>query len=492
MSRLVVVGDSNLYRNATAKSLSLKINRPVTLCQATKLQTLQICMKELAKKPCDTLLVSAISNILCDEVDSSTPEKLSSTAKKAVSTFMNAILGESTSIKQILIVPPIYRSVPKWFVETRSIVLKQLEHECTTSKKALMLPEFIANETDLLPDGVHLHPDAGARFLSYLQNCLLDAQGDSDEFYDAPALDEYGVGETPDKEPTNRDIMNLIKDNIIPKVNEIPSISKRIDELEARGTIRSNQDDIVLARHSEDIDNMKNSAKECRIVVTGVKSAEYHKMSAGDRKSFLSTKMRGLVEQIIGERVFDVYPKRMFNQTDVVPPFEIRFPSREDATKFKLEAYKIAKDISSDYYGLGFHPSVTLATRVRTEILRAISKKLTTDNLSGYCPIYNSRPILHTGPLVDGKVQPKETLNFVDSVLRYRHLLSPTDLTFAYKRVGNFFFGSLSQTFIVLNTEDKANFDKNREDLNQGSTSRGQKRGLADSSRGRGRGKRGR
>lgn len=137
---------------------------------------------------------------------------------------------------------------------------------------------------------------------------------------------------------------------------------------------------------------------------------------------------------------------------------------------------------------------MTLASRVRVEILRAITRRLTSSSQSAYCPIYNIRPILHVGPLKDGKVERQETLTFVDSVLRFRHLLSINDLSFAYRRVGKGFHNSLRQIFIVLNEEDRlhsqnANADsqgtnqvvtrgtKRPNQSNQTSRGRGQQRG---------------
>lgn len=137
---------------------------------------------------------------------------------------------------------------------------------------------------------------------------------------------------------------------------------------------------------------------------------------------------------------------------------------------------------------------MTLASRVRVEILRAISKKVVSATQSAYCPIYNPRPILHVGPLVDNKVERKETLTFVDAVLRFRHLLSFNDLYFAYKRVGVGFHNNLRQMFIVMNDEDRTVFANTPAPPGgQTTQGRGVKRGQ-DSSRGRGgsRGKRGR
>lgn len=218
---------------------------------------------------------------------------------------------------------------------------------------------------------------------------------------------------------------------------------------------RMQEDDVILSKLSEEADFKWNQSRSDRVVVVGMKATNYPPGLA-QRKEYLSKRMLPLIEKIVGEKVVDFYPKPTFLKNDRVPPFMIRFPTEADCSKFKREAYKEAQKVN-DLKTLGFHPCVTPATRVRVEVLRAISKKLIRPEVSSYCPIYGIRPLLHIGPKVDGKVQTKETLTYVTAVLRFRHVLTIRDLYFAYQTVGDGFSGCLRQTFIVLNEEDRKN-----------------------------------
>lgn len=243
---------------------------------------------------------------------------------------------------------------------------------------------------------------------------------------------------------------------------------------------RSREDDVVMARLSEEADFAWNQAKNTRIVVTGLRALNYPK-GLSERKEFLAAAMRPFLETVIGEKVFDIYPRATFMHDDKVPPFVIRFPVESDCLKFKREAHKKAPEYDH-LKGVSFFPCVTPATRVRIEVLRAISRKLNTDERSGYCPIYSTRPLLHVGPRVNGKVETKETLTYITAVLRFQHLITVRDLLFAYKALGANFGGSLRQTFIVLNEDDRKNADVLLKRMSE-TASRGKKRPGDDDTR---------
>lgn len=213
------------------------------------------------------------------------------------------------------------------------------------------------------------------------------------------------------------------------------------------------EDDIVLARLSEDSDFRWNQSKADRLVVVGLVSSEYP-TGLSERKEFLANKVRSLVEGILGEKVFDIYPRPAGLSNNRVPPFVIRLPTVQDCDNFKKHAYKDSLSFE-ELKGTGYQPCVTPATRVRIEILRAISRKLSTPECSGYCPIYGLRPVLHVGPKVEGRVNAKETLTFVPAVQKYGNQLAVKDLLYAYRAVGDNFKGCLRQTFIILNEQDR-------------------------------------
>lgn len=214
------------------------------------------------------------------------------------------------------------------------------------------------------------------------------------------------------------------------------------------------EDDVIFARLSEEADYRWNQSKSDRFVVVGLKSTEYPPGLA-ERKEFLAKLLHPLVESIVGEVVFDIYPRNANMQNGKIPPFVLRFPSTKDCESFKKDAYKTSLSFET-LKGTGYQPCVTPSSRVRVEVLRALSRKLSAGDLFGYCPIYGMRPLLHLGPRVDGRVQAKETLTYVPAIQRYGNLLTLNDLIFAYRSVGDGFKGCLRQNFIVLNEEGRA------------------------------------
>lgn len=238
------------------------------------------------------------------------------------------------------------------------------------------------------------------------------------------------------------------------------------------------EDDVVFSRINEEADFSWNKTKEDRVVVVGLKSSKYPS-GLGERKEFLSGLIRPLIEEINGEVVFDIYPRPTHLNNDRIPPFVVRFPSVAECVKFKRDAYRLSSNHDA-LAGAGFYPCVTPATRVRVEVLRAIARKLTKDDQSGYCPLYGSRPLLHIGPKVNGKITPKETLTYITAVQRYRHLINIRDLYFAYQTLGTNFGGCLRQTFIVLNEDDRKASEAARN--RDAQTNRGTKRTMQSNS----------
>jgi hypothetical protein len=99
---------------------------------------------------------------------------------------------------------------------------------------------------------------------------------------------------------------------------------------------------------------------------------------------------------------------------------------------------------------------VTQSTRVRIEVLKALSKKLTTPTETAYVQGFISRPLLQYR-VVDGCQSSASGVgrgyNFVDAMAKFGTKLSSSDLSLAYVRAGTTFTGAMSQYFVVL--EDK-------------------------------------
>jgi hypothetical protein len=98
---------------------------------------------------------------------------------------------------------------------------------------------------------------------------------------------------------------------------------------------------------------------------------------------------------------------------------------------------------------------VTLATRVRNEILKAMPKKFTTEKEDIFVMGYASRPVIHVKP--KNADQRPMWLSFSYGLGRYGSCLLEVD----YKKAGVAFMRQLEQNFVVLH--DRAAHTDKRE-----------------------------
>ena len=138
--------------------------------------------------------------------------------------------------------------------------------------------------------------------------------------------------------------------------------------------------------------------------------------------------------------------------------FEVRMKERDLAVKIRKDFSACMRDkpqMQADGYGRMFVAnSVTLATRVRTDILKVIAKKCSNDREDFFVVGFTSRPVL--------SVRRKDTLSqyaltFADAVSKFGGNLSRGELQVAYGRAGESFAGQLQQNFVVLHDKGEVN-----------------------------------
>ena len=138
------------------------------------------------------------------------------------------------------------------------------------------------------------------------------------------------------------------------------------------------------------------------------------------------------------------------------PLVEAKIDTMSGAQLFRREGVKLAKDEHAEFASLFFSNSVTQATRVRIEVLKALSKKLTTTTELAYVQGFISRPVLQfrvkegARSFVEGTGR---SYNYVDAIQKFGARLLPRDLTTAYTRAGATFAGAMSQYFVVMSDD---------------------------------------
>jgi hypothetical protein len=135
---------------------------------------------------------------------------------------------------------------------------------------------------------------------------------------------------------------------------------------------------------------------------------------------------------------------------------EARFDTISGATLFRKEGAKLARDEHAEFSSLFFSNSVTQATRVRIEILKALAKKLSSPTENAYVQGFLSRPVLQYHAKAGARSRAEgigRSYNFVDAMAKFGGRLTIDDLGLSYQRAGTTFDGAMSQYFIVLDDQ---------------------------------------
>jgi len=221
-------------------------------------------------------------------------------------------------------------------------------------------------------------------------------------------------------------------------------------------TTRRLQDNLIFARIKEDQDFALNKNRENRFTVSGLRVSEAPPQDVQERKEFFKELLTSLVLEACPEleprpQVLDVFVNMRYGRG--APFIEGRMDSAASSAAFRVAAAGLAKQEDSRFVGLFIANSVTLATRVRIEILKALAKLLTTESEDAYVQSFSSRPMLH--------YQSKEHIrrplpgtnrsySFVEAVGRWGDRLTTVQLLPAYRRARPAFIGCLEQYFVVL------------------------------------------
>ena len=227
--------------------------------------------------------------------------------------------------------------------------------------------------------------------------------------------------------------------------------------LKSKAKTRRDQDNLIFARIKEDRDFELNKNRESRFTVTGLVTST-PPLDAKERKEFFRLKLAALVEEACPDseldpkpEVLDVYVNMRYGQDS--PFLEGRMNTAAASSAFRVAASQLAKDESPNFKGLFIANAVTLATRVRIEILRAISKTLISDDTESFVQGFSSRPLLHYHMRdhcfrqIEGT---NRTYSFVEAVAKFGDNVSQADLIPSYRRARPAFIGCMEQYFVVL------------------------------------------
>ena len=211
-----------------------------------------------------------------------------------------------------------------------------------------------------------------------------------------------------------------------------------------------------MARIREEMDHMINVKKENKLILTGLVTDVVRPKDKKDEQKWLC----GLVGTALDFLIPDSSKGIAFvtagrkSEGGVPTMCEVRMKERDMSIAIRKEFAQKKKD-KADLGRLFVANSVTLATRVRTDILKAIGQKCSNGKEDFFVVGFTSRPVLQIRQK-DGSGQ--HALTFVDAITRFGGKMTRGDLQVAYGRAGTSFNGQLQQNFVVLH--DKGGVQK--------------------------------
>jgi hypothetical protein len=196
------------------------------------------------------------------------------------------------------------------------------------------------------------------------------------------------------------------------------------------------------------------------VTLSGLTGTKYPDDVPG-QKEIYQPLVLALVTQLLGQdKEFELFTRRGQVKRGTLPPVEIDLKDTQLAIKFRTEGARLSRAKQPGFASLFFNPTVTLATRydtammivggtyvnvfilsrVRAEILKVLSGKVSSSMILSYCVTNGPRPKLSVGPAA-GKPGKRISYFYAEAIKKYGHLLDDSVLDKAYDRCQMFFTG---------------------------------------------------
>jgi hypothetical protein len=447
-------GSSNVYRNFS-RAIEKKVlsGHDLQLVNCTKKAVFD---SRLATLPSANLVVvSVLENFIVDVCKDVPEEEVRLFAHQQVTAHVESLFGLITRFPDatVIIVPPLFRSVPSWYGSYLPDVLSFLNLEVSrfNSEHLAACSPFLVLPSMLEDDGIHLTAAGGDRFMKHLDTELESLLVEVPEnAAPAPVPDRLDqILEAVNRNAAQLDSFQSLGDTVV-------GLSRSTSDFEEFVKRRFKNDDLIFARMKEESDAELNRSREDRVVITGLPGPASTISTHADKKSHYSAVISDLVK--IACAAFDPLPviKDVYinlRKDRGLPLVEVKFDTIPGANLFRREGAKLAKAKHASFETLFFSNSVTQSTRVRIEILRELSKKLSTSTEVAFVQGFVSRPVLQYR-VKDGARSRADgvgrSYTFVDAMTRFGDRLAQKDLGSAYLKAGSTFDGALSQYFVVL------------------------------------------
>jgi len=427
MSR-ILIGSSNVYKNY---HVSCFVNyKEYSMVRCTDIESFNAHIENLEAAE-TKVVVSVLENLLDKAVTSPNKKKMAEEIAGVINEYFGIIAkaAKANPGTKFVLIDPILRPRLDWYDDALDMI------KDTHKEGVMQLGVMNVSRVDVISrasqqfekDGVHLTPAAGKVFVGGILE-------EAEKIFRAAFVDLGGETEDSSTGGTST------------------TIEDRVSKLEAETAERRWNDNLLFARTREELDTAANKLKEDRIIITGLTSKTPPPMDRAKKREWLSSLVIDTLKKISPE--FDGkigFINQGKNNGRDIPMVEVKLLSVEVAIGIRKAFAEKRKENDGKALGkLYVANSVSLSTRVRIDVMKAMAKRLTNTRDSAHVASYSSRPILHVKTASTSGEPISRAYTFIDAVSRYGGVLVQQDLDEAYKRAGSAFRGTMEQHFVVL------------------------------------------
>jgi len=456
MARMLI-GSSNIRRFYKEEKSEPKYK----LEFVTVYRAFEVALETVKDK--DRVIISVIENFIEKAVANVEEDQKQKELEVVMNKFMTKIEEISTKLPEtkLVLAYPILRPANEWMTRNEDEIRQEFERAFNT-KGLLNISKVdaAARESQVFEkDGVHLNKEAGGNFVSNLiemseaafeaEHVEMGEEGDS--FMERVAA----AAKDSEKEISNNSLKELRKET-----NESRIWRKNFEHML---NSRFMNDNVMFARLRDEVDSEANRKKEDRTLVMGLEEpADLPRFGQerNDRLKVIALNFcKAVKPSFVGQVLFAATCGKSQNGK---MKMEFRLESVEQAREIRkiFATERSAKRISPDLANLQVITMVSLATRIRMDIMKAIARRIETNEESAYVPNFLSRPIMHI------KKKPREgeaarpasfikTLTFVEAVCLHGRALKKGDLDGAQDKAKGHFRGTMRQHFLLLEDLDE-------------------------------------
>jgi hypothetical protein len=434
----LLIGSSNVAR--FYKYDSFREFNQYQLLKCTTMDSFTALMTEIEEGD-NNFIISVLENIIVDSADGAKTEDARLTQiRTAVEKAIGLIETTATRLpkSKFCLVSPLKRPAVAWFDVSKKLIEDEIRKKVATMK-TFNVTRLLCMCTSLQAfdkDGVHLTEQSGQIFV---ESILKSAAEVFKAIEVNPTVEEAG------------------KDDPVDVKDLIPVLKARFEA-----------DNMMFARLREEIDSTANRSREDRVVVTGIICKDPLPIDNRQKIEKLKELVAEVFEAIKPGFAGKILYASQGRNNETLPMLEVKLDKVEHAVSIRKAFAERRKGerLTGCLERIFVSNSINVGTRVRIEILKAISKRVSKAQDLAYVASFISRPVMHVKPRNDRSAKPSKTYTFIHAVKQFGSRLKSDDLNEAYAKAGKAFQGQLEQNFVVLKESDseaaQTNFHKAR------------------------------